>query len=494
MELQFPKSTFCYLNRALWEIKNEEQTQEVRLADSFPDIGKIIGAWGQPLVRSKEWLGSGMRISGGVMAWILYVPEEGGTPRCVDTWIPFQLLWDFPQTQHDGTMRVSCHMKGIDARSVSARKMMVRCMVSAVGEAMEPVQTELYQPGTVPEDIQILKQSYPICLATEAGESMITLDEEWTPNGSGGQIRKIIRCCVIPELTDQKVMADKVVYRGNACAQLMCECENGELNHFDFEIPFSQYAQLEQEHDSGAAAEVIPALTNLELDVQENGALRLKAGIVGQYVIYDRPVLEIATDAYSTQRQVALQEQKLVLPTVLDMRRDMVKAEASVDENVRLLDLAPYVSHPQQYRESGKVRMEMPGSFQVVGYDNEAAAVGTTVRWEKELEIPTDDVTVILARSAVTGKGQTVGSTVSSEVAVDMLMTAQTEISMVTALDTGEVETDRVGKPSLILRRQGKDSLWNIAKTCGSTVDAILEANGLTGEPLDDQMLLIPVY
>ena len=112
MELQFPKSALSYLRRAAWEVKNEEQTQEVRLADSFPDIGKILGAWGQPLVRSKEWLSSSMRISGGIMVWVLYMPEEGGMPRCVESWIPSQMQWDFPQTgktNHFGNRNnVSC--------------------------------------------------------------------------------------------------------------------------------------------------------------------------------------------------------------------------------------------------------------------------------------------------------------------------------------------------------------------------------------------------
>ena len=69
MELQFSKNTFPYLRRAVWEVKNEEQTQEVKLTDSLPDIGRILGAWGQPLIRSKEWRGNSMAASGGVMAW-----------------------------------------------------------------------------------------------------------------------------------------------------------------------------------------------------------------------------------------------------------------------------------------------------------------------------------------------------------------------------------------------------------------------------------------
>lgn len=494
MELQFPKSALSYLRRAAWEIKNEEQTQEVRLADSFPDIGKILGAWGQPLVRSKEWLSSNMRISGGIMAWVLYMPEEGGTPQCVETWIPFQMQWDFPQTQYDGSMRVSCLLKNIDARSVSARKIMVRSVVSAAGEALEPMQAELYQPDEVPEDVQLLRKSYPIRLPSEAGESVITMDEELTPNASCRPVRKIIRCSVQPELTDQKVMADKVVFRGSAGVQVLCECEDEKLHRCDFEIPFSQYADLEREYDPYALADVIPAVTNLELDVQENGTLRLKAGIVGQYVIYDNPVLEVVTDAYSTQRQVLPMRQELALPAVLDMRRELVKVDTAADqEGIQNIDAAVMLAHPSQRKEQQGFRMEIPGGLQLLGYDSGEQPAGSSSRWEKEIEIPADEHAMLLARSAPTGKPQATKAGFGMDFAADIQVTAPTDIPMVTALSIGEAVQLDPNRPSLILRRVGDDTLWDIAKSCGSTVDSIREANALTEEPLSDQFLLIPI-
>lgn len=494
MELQFPKSALSYLRRAAWEIKNEEQTQEVRLADSFPDIGKILGAWGQPLVRSKEWLSSSMRISGGIMAWVLYIPEEGGTPRCVETWIPFQMQWDFPQTQYDGVMRVSCLLKGIDARSVSARKIMVRSVVSAAGEALEPTHSELYQPGEIPEDVQLLRKSYPVCLPTEAGESVITMDEELTPNASCGPIRKIIRCSLQPELIDQKVMADKVVFRGSAGVQILCESEDEKLHRCDFELPFSQYAELEREYDPYALAEVIPAVTNLELDVQENGTLRLKAGIVGQYVIYDRPVLEVVTDAYSTQRQVMPLRQELALPAVLDMKREVVKVEAAADqEGIQNIDSAAMLSHPSQRKEEQGFLMEIPGSLQLLGYDSDEKPTGSSSRWEREMEILADEGAMLLARSSLTGKPQATSNGFAFDLAADIQVTVPTGIPMVTALSLGDAAQLDPNRPSLILRRVGDDTLWDIAKSCGSTVDSIREANALTEEPLSDQFLLIPI-
>ena len=64
---------------------------------------------------------------------------------------------------------------------------------------------------------------------------------------------------------------------------------------------------------------------------------------------------------------------------------------------------------------------------------------------------------------------------------------------MLCALEIGAERLPDASRPSLVLRRMRDDSLWDIAKACGSTVEAIRHANRLEGEPDPDRMLLIPV-
>ena len=66
-------------------------------------------------------------------------------------------------------------------------------------------------------------------------------------------------------------------------------------------------------------------------------------------------------------------------------------------------------------------------------------------------------------------------------------------IPMATALQVGDVQEQDASCPSLILCRLGSESLWNLAKRCGSTMAVIRKANGLEEEPTADRMLVIPV-
>ena len=118
MELQFENKTCRYLRRNVWESKDQEQTLEVKLPEGMPDVGQVLTAWGQPVMRSKEWQDSTVQFAGGMMIWVLYVPEDGSEEQCIHGWIPFQMRWEFPQTQRDGTICVVPLLKSVDARSI----------------------------------------------------------------------------------------------------------------------------------------------------------------------------------------------------------------------------------------------------------------------------------------------------------------------------------------------------------------------------------------
>ena len=63
-------------------------------------------------------------------------------------------------------------------------------------------------------------------------------------------------------------------------------------------------------------------------------------------------------------------------------------------------------------------------------------------------------------------------------------------VESVELMDNGDTVRDR---PSLILSRSNGSGLWFAAKAAGSSVEAIMEANQLSGEPEEGRMLLIPV-
>jgi hypothetical protein len=357
---------------------------------------------------------------------------------------------------------------------------------------------EVYSPDQLPEDVQILKRSYPICLPVEAGEKAFVIEESLPLPATAPAIQKLLRYTLQPELVESKVVADKVVMRGIAVLALLYLGEDGQLYSRDFELPFSQYDQLGKDYESTATAQITLAVTALELDQGEEDGLNLKAGLTGQYVICDSPLVEIVEDAYSPGRAVEPQLQRLQMPAVLDDHRETILAESAVELDAsRVADVQFYPDLPRQHREGDKLSAELSGVFQILSYDPDGNLQSTVSRWEGNWDIDADRNTTVEMMLYPTGRPQSTAGGGGTSFRADMILNAQVSagegIQMVTGLKMSDLVEPDPNRPSLILRRAGEESLWEIAKSAGSTVEAIQRANAIQQEPDSTQMLLIPV-
>ena len=292
--------------------------------------------------------------------------------------------------------------------------------------------------------------------------------------------------------------SNEVVFRGNGNLHVLYRSEEGQLHGWDFELPFSQLADLSGEHSGDAQADILLSPTSLELEVDDEGHMRLKCGIVGQYLISDREMLTLTEDAYSPGRELSTQTEQLEVPAILESRRESVYGEQSIPAEANLtVDVSFLADFPRQRRTQKGVEMEIPGSLLVLYYGEDGILHSATTRWEGQCVLNADENTVITAipmppeqMQASLGNGSV---TVKGEVPLEMTSESSRGFSMITGVELGEEKEPDANRPSLILRRAGNGRLWDIAKESGSTVDAIRKANGLQEEPAAGQMLLIPV-
>ena len=494
MELQFIQRDWEYLRSNVRQVQNLEQTQEVRLPEGMPDIGRVLCAWGQGTVRSKEWRNEGMTVTGTVQVWALYAPEDGSEPRSMEAELPFTGKWSFPDSKREGVMIVSAAVCHVDARALSSRKMMVRATVGIQAQALEMAQAAVFSPGNLPENVEILQRTYPAVLPREAGEKQFLVDEDLQLDGIP---RKILACQVQPVVTEQAAAGGRVVFRGDCRVHCLYMDEEDQLRSADVVLPFAQLSELDRDYDKDATAQVTMAVTNVDAQLME-GTLHLQCGLVGQYVIYERCMLEVTEDAYSPFMPVEPRMDLLALPMLLEQRQEKVELTTEWETAAsRVVDVCGVTMQPTVYREGDTAIIEVPGSVQVLYYDEEGNLRCDSRNWGGRAELMAGENSTVLADLIAMQQPTALimGEKLRCDSNVTWMMTttARQEIPMVTGLAVGEREIMDPARPSLILQRMGEKGLWEIAKACGSTVEAIERANGLQGEPQVGQMLLIPV-
>ncbi len=492
MEIAFQKKEFACLYPAVNEVQNTEQTQELRLPDGMPDIGKVLCAWGQTILRGKEWRSDCLNVSGGMLMWVLYAPEDGSESRIVDGWLPFQMRWQLPPDTAEGSLRVMPLTRFADARSISPRKLMLRSGVGVLAQGYVPTKMERWECANAPEGVELLQRRYPVRLPREMGEKTFSLEEELA-----GEDMQLLYYSLRPEITEQKVLSGKIAFRGNANLHLLGRTPEGQVLSRDFSLAFSQFAELHENFEPDAQTDILCAVTNLELE-QEGQTLRVRCTISAQYLVDQITQVETIADAYAPGRELEIQTQMLNAPAILEKRTEMVPGEANTDiRESQPVDIRFLPDFPKQYRENGGISLEIPGTVQLLFQEENGNLRAASSRWEGKLNWSAGDnvsLTAVPLAPSAPQMGVSGGrSTLRAELPLQLTATGGQGIGMVSALTLGEQTGADAQRPSLILRRAGEDTLWELAKKTGSTVAAIRSANKLQEEPKPDQMLLIPV-
>lgn len=496
MKYNFRTSQIPCLEYAVSEVRNAEQTQELRLGDGLPDVGRILGAWGQLTIRGKEWHSDCIQISGGVTAWILYAPEDGSQPVTQNVWIPFQMKWELPENAPEGTILVHPLIRFVDARSVSARKIMVRVGIGVLCCAAVRAERTVYAPDSLPEGTQLLKSTYPVRLMQEAGEKSFQI-EDTVGNGLSSD-GKLVYCQLRPVITEQKVLTNKIAFRGSGNLHVLMEEEDGSLRAFDYPLTFSQFVDLDGSYSSDALSTIHLAVTNLETEQDEEGHLNVKAGMIAQFILDDRMMVETVEDAYFPGKEMETARMELLLPSILERKTENIISEQTVPgKGTQIADASFQPDFPRMYLEQGGVTMEAPGTVQLLYYGEDGRLRSLSARWEGKQTLDVDTTVKMMAVPAailephVSFDTDSVGLRV--ELPVSMSSMGGNGIPMLTGLEIEDSNVQNINRPSLILCRAGRDGLWSVAKQCGSTVDLIRKANHLEADAQPGQMLLIPV-
>lgn len=493
MELQWEHRNWEYLRCHTRQVQNVEQTQEIRLPEGMPDIGRVLCAWGQCMVRSKEWRNEGMTVGGVVQVWVLYAPEDGSEPRSVEAQLPYSGKWNFQDSKREGYIRVNAQLCHVDGRALSSRKLMVRASVSLLAEAMEMTEAAVYAPEDAPQTLQMLKKTYPAVLPREAGEKLFTVEETITPASAP---RKILACRVQPVIGEQAAAGGRVVFRGECRVQLVYMDENDQICSDSHVLPFAQMAELDRDYDKDATAMVVPAVSGVEHTVSA-GTVSVSCSLIGQYVIFQRWMLEAIEDVYCPHCPVEANVQPLQLPMVLESRSEqmelMAEAEAAAE---RLVDVTCLQEQPTIWRDGEQVVLEAPCTFQALYYDDEGNLRSLTKSGSGRLQLPAAPECTMTAciTACETPQAMMMGQNLRLETrnTLQLCTRADQQIPMISGVSMGTAMRDP-SAPSLILQRMGEGGLWELAKNCDSTVEAILKANPAAGEPQPGQMLLIPV-
>ena len=465
------------------------------IPDSFPDVSRIVSASGKAFLKAKETADGAYRLSGTACITVLYIPENGTQVCALDVEIPFQLAKDCPQVRSGMQLQGTVSVVSADARAINPRKLLVRCSLLCHA-AVYALNSKRLTSDVLSDDKMHLEKQFVqhTChKISEVVEKGFIFSDVLRPMASRPPMDEILFSRVEIDTLEGKVIAKKLVCKGAATLSVLYR--SGEIIvPARFELPYSQVIELSDEYQEADAQlslsvkELSCRLIEGELEVSVEGTL--------QSCIWTPVPITLLSDTYCTACTVATERNRLSLCTQEEQgkRKEQVRQFCpSGIPGKEVLDCHAATISISDDQGACSVRFNVD----ILYLSEDDALCGVCCTAEAVCKIPLADGCGCQWNCRPVGEVSAVAVTGGLEVRFDAefswLQTKETEFSCVSAVTKG-TEQDCISRPSVVIRRATPDeSLWDIAKACGSTVKDICQANSLTSDVISDSiMLLIP--
>lgn len=493
MELQYQSlESFCLVCHADF---GQEETLENIVPDSFPDVSRIVSASGKAFLKTKETSEGMLRLTGTACVTVLYIPEGGLQACALDIEIPFQLSKDFPKIKGGMPLHGSVSVVSADARAINPRKLLIRCSLLCNAAVYGPNRKQLTCDVISDEKAPLEKQlvHYTTHKIFEVVEKDFLFSDVLKQMPSKPPMDELMFYRMEVDTLEGKVIAKKLVCKGSASFVVLYR--SGEtLVPSRFELPYSQVIELSDEYLE-ADAELALAMKAVTCRLVD-GELEVSVEGVLQSCIWSQLPVTLLSDTYCTSATVSADRERTSLCTLAEMgkRKNQVRQFCpSGIPGKQVLDChASVVSITEDH---GNCNAQFNVDILYLSEDDALCSVNCTA--ETVCEVSDADQCTRRWNCRPVGEASAVAVTGGLEVRFDAefgwIQTKNEECSIVCAVNQDN-KSDRKPRPSVVIRRVTQnETLWDVAKTCGATVQDICQANGLTSETISgNTMLLIP--
>ena len=501
MELVFATKTASWLQPVIRQSRSQEETAEIIVPDSCPDMERIVYSSAAAVLRQKECRSGCVTVTGGIRAGVVYVPEDHTGPRVLDAYLPFTMRFDQPGVTEDTQILLQLQVRSADARMIHSRKALVRvtvgCSVTGRQEASESFAT-LQDP---PAELQLKKQIYPLLLPAEQAEKAFVISEELELPPGKPEAGQICAYDTLLTAAESKLVGSRAVFKGTLEFRMLYLGQDGSPEVFSQLLPYSQYCELKHEYDEDAL-EVVPLVTGAELETDGDTARKflLTVNVTAQCLVSTVQEEELCEDAYAVKGSFTPTWKEYQLDCRLDAQTLRTPVQGIVKAPVRaVVDSAVYLDEPTQEQTAGGVRIHVPASVNLLYLDEQGELQGASGRAEALCETALSESGVCYPRACLAAGGFAAPASGGAEPRCDVLLELESTAKQnLRTLSGGTLESSgekQNGRPSVVLlRSRERQPVWNLAKKYGTTVEAIRQANRLDSEETEaGELLLIPM-
>ncbi len=478
---------------------SREETLEMIVPDACPDILEIVQTRAAAELRCRECAAGSVTLGGRVRCGILYRPEGAEGLERLRTELPVQVTAELEAAAEQSQCLLTSRVTLAETRAINPRKVLIRVVLSLELSLFTPAvlswATELEQREAL--GIQVRRESVSGSFVTAVVQRPFPCTEAVQLPGSRAPMEELLWAEGRAFDTEARLVGEKLLFKGAALVQILYRTAEGELATAEFELPFSQIAEV-GESAEGASFQLNLQLTGLRERpcAPEGRGVELELELLAQLLVRERRELLALTDAYALRGRGECGFGVCQVPELLDQSTLRFRARELMEAPEPLRELCELRIQPLQTRlMGGELCAQVRACALCVTQRGSFCALTRTLSLTCPVTVPEHAqvraaCTVPQADAAVTETGVELRLEAEFSCTVTRLQRLRC-LSAFTLEEDAEEEQER---PSIVLRKLGaEESLWDAAKACRTTLAEIEQANDLGEEgAAAGRMLLIP--
>lgn len=506
MAIKLSKNNLC-INQIVGQ-KSEKlviEGDEI-VPDVKPDILSIVSTNGNICIFKKEVQDGRVKIDGSINVYVVYIADdEKSSMRALNTSIDFSKTIEMREIKSNMQIECKKELQNIECKILNGRKINLKANVQMMLTAYSNESMEYIDNVENKNDMQLLNQSITINSLVGSGTTKVYAKDTMSIENIDN-LSEVMKVTFSLENRENKISYNKVLTKADASFKIMYLTDDGRINTAQVTIPVMGFIDI-QDVSEDTICDVSYELKNIIIkpnNVEEH-SVHVESEIEIFCAVFKKQEINMIQDMYSrttdlqyTQRTIKVIKEKQEITETFHMRKQERIEE--IGQN-KIYDVEARPSIISSQIEDGKIvyQGEMSLTF-IYAEENTSRINVKNVVEPFEFAVTSTDITTrtkIETNITIEKQDFVVMSDSNIDMKLDMNfilnVIKEGEINIID--DVEETETRNKERFSIVIYyTKVGDSLWNIAKKFGSTVDEIARVNNLQNPDLimPGEQLFIP--
>lgn len=506
MSIKLSKENIC-INQIVGQKEENFMVEGDEIVpDIKPDVLNIISTNANVCIYKKEIQEGKIRFDGSIYIYTLYVADdETSSVRSISSSLDFSKTVDLENAKPEMQLENRCEVKSIDAKILNGRKISLQANLRLKLSVYSNENVDVMKDVEDISDIQKLNKVYNINSLLGNGTTKVYAKDTVSIDGADN-LSEIVKTKINIVNNETKVSYNKVLAKADANIKIVYLTEDNRINCATATIPVMGFIDMQNVNEDNLC-DVSYELRNISIkpnNVEEH-SIYVEAEIEINCSVYENREMEIIQDLYSPsmdldykQKCVKVMQNKRNIRQTCNIRKQEMIPEIGKNK-IYDVEVKPVIISSQTANGATTYEGEVSLNFLFAINDGNSISSKTVVepfsfnvndeninsntKIETSIDITTQDFIVMPDESI----------DVKIDLDFNLNISNMEDINLISEVSKAE-NRSREKYSIVIYYTKVGDTLWNIAKRFGSTIEEIIKINKIEDENniMPGEQLFIP--